>query len=285
MYSVEIRDENTADGAVLCAKLALCTKAVVDGCEIVHDLDRTRGAILFALLTSDTSVTALLSCNRALILVVTSDEHALNVVHNADYSSRASLGTKSAADALSGVDVRHSVLDADRALRTDLYAVAKTDASVGAFSVAAVHSLYRLAGAYSDVIHLMSGMLAVAVTMNYSHLLDYVLELNTEYRRDLLCRRVAAGDTKICLEALCLLISRKRLCVSVASRVAAGSAVCTGQTLAYLLFGLVLFNRKELCRKNEHHSADKSDARDYCRCYKYIHTYLLTRRTVRLQDR
>ena len=99
MYSVEVRDEDTTDGAVLCADLAFVAKAVIDGGEVILNLDRARGAILFALLTSDTSVTALLSCQSALILVITSDKHSLDVVHNADYSSRASLGAKSATDA------------------------------------------------------------------------------------------------------------------------------------------------------------------------------------------
>ena len=257
MYSFEVRDEDTTDGAIFCADLAFVAKAVIDGGEVILNLDRARGAILFALFTSDTSVTALLSCQSALILVITSDKHSLDVVHNADYSSRASLCAKSATDAFSRIDMRHSVLDADSLLRTDLDTVAKSDTTVGTFSVAAVHSLYRLAGANTHVIHLMSGMLAVAVTVYDRHLLDNVLCLDAKNSGDILRALVSTGDTKVSLvtSALC-----ESLCITVASRISAGTTVSTGETVADSEGALILFYSKENVCNGKECGANEADS-------------------------
>ena len=111
MYSVEIRDENTADGAVLCAKLALVAKAVVDRCEIVHDLDRARGAILFALLAAYASIGAFLSCRCALFLITAGNKDLINVSHQRDDTLRTSLYTHSAARTKSGIYVSYAVFN------------------------------------------------------------------------------------------------------------------------------------------------------------------------------
>ena len=51
------------------ARAAVCAKRVIDGCEVINNLYRTRRTGLFALHTADTAVFALLAGNRALFVI------------------------------------------------------------------------------------------------------------------------------------------------------------------------------------------------------------------------
>ena len=110
MYSVEVRDENTAHGAILCALATACAKAVINSRKVVENCDSATRAGLFAFLTADAGIGAFLSCRRALFLVIAGHEHALDVCHKIDDLLRAGANTNSAADTLTGVDMRDAVL-------------------------------------------------------------------------------------------------------------------------------------------------------------------------------
>ena len=56
MNTVKIRHENTTNGTIFGANTAFGTKAIIYASEIILDLNSTRGTILFALFTTDTSV-------------------------------------------------------------------------------------------------------------------------------------------------------------------------------------------------------------------------------------
>ena len=144
MYSVEVRDEDTSHGAILCALATTCAEAVINSRKVVENRDSAARAGFLALLTADAGIGAFLSCRRALFLILAGNEHAFNVCHKSYQLLRAGANTNSATDALTCIDMRDAILEADRILRTDLNAVAKTDASEGAFAVAAVHRLCRL---------------------------------------------------------------------------------------------------------------------------------------------
>lgn len=263
MYSVEIRNENTSHRAILCTLAAACAETVINSRKVIFDFDSAALAGLFAFLTADAGICAFLSCRRTLFLIATGNEHALYVCHKVYQLLRTGANANSTAYALTGVDMRYAVLEAYSVLRTDLDTVAKTYTSKGTFTVSAVHRLCRFTALNTDVIHLVRCMIAVAIAMHYRNLLDNVLKLYSEYLGDSLCGGVCSGDTKVCLYSILALILGKSLCVSVASRISARSAVSTGETFADTLFSFILRNSKELCRKHEHYSAEKSDCRDY----------------------
>ena len=110
MYSVEIRDKNTAHGTISCTLATACAETVINGRKVVYDLDSAALTGLFTLLTANAGIGAFLSCRRALFLVIAGYEHALNICHKIDDLLRAGANTNSAADTLTGVDMRDAVL-------------------------------------------------------------------------------------------------------------------------------------------------------------------------------
>ena len=260
MYTVKIRNEDTADGAIFGAKTALCTKGIIYNREVIFDLNRARGAILFTLFAADAGVRAFSASGRALFLITAGNEKIFLICHKSYKMLRAGSGTNTATDAKPSIDMSNTVLQANSVLRTSLYAIAKANATEVALSVSAVHGFCRAAAADTDVIHLIYGMIAVAVAMDNGNLLDNVLSFLPENIGDLLCHCIRSGNTKICFYRIIL---SKSLCVSVTPRVTASAAICSGQALTYIRKTFILGDRKEFRGKNKHYSTDKSYSRNY----------------------
>lgn len=242
MYTVKIRNEDTADGAIFGAEAAPCTERIVYRGEVIFDLNCARGAILFTLFATDAGIRAFSASNRALFLITAGNEKIFLISHKSYKMLGAGSGTNTATDTKPSIDVSNTVLQADSVLRTSLYTVSKANATEIALSVSAVHGFCRATAADTDVIHLIYGMIAVTVAMNNGNLLNNVLGFLTENIGNLLCHSVRSGNTEVSLYGIIL---GKSLCVSVAARVAASAAVCSGQALAYIRKPLILGNREE----------------------------------------
>ena len=131
MDSVKIRYENTTDRAILCAFLAFCAKRVIDSCKIINNLYCARSTVFLTLFASDAGIRAFLTSHSTLILIVAGNHNSLYVCHKADYAPGTGARAQAATDALSRIDMRHSVFNADSVLRADRYAISKTDATGG----------------------------------------------------------------------------------------------------------------------------------------------------------
>ena len=153
---------------------------------------------------------------------------------------RASLCANSAADTPARIDPRDSVFNANRAVRTSPLAVAQAETAVGAAALSAVQKLCGGAGFDSLILNLVLSVFAVARAVDNRHLLNNVLKLHAQNLAELFCNTVGAGNTEVCRHAAVL---AERLCVAVAACIAAGSAVCSGQTFPNLREPLVLLDR------------------------------------------
>ena len=85
-------------GASRRARAAAGTLFIINGSEIVNHRYCAVGTKLCTLGTSDASVYAHLSCERALIVIGAINSHAVLACHNADNSVRTGLRAKSAAE-------------------------------------------------------------------------------------------------------------------------------------------------------------------------------------------
>lgn len=228
------------NGAYFPTFTARNTLVVIYAGKVVYDLDCLGGTGPLTLAASYTAVLAELSDLYALVVIVTLNYNAGYILYEMDYTVGAYLSAKTAADTFLRVYLGYAALgDAYRISGAHLSAVSVAKASEGAKSVACIVHIRSLASlrAGIDIFSLLG--LTRSVTSDVSNLLNDVLSLNAENGGNSLGGSVTAGSTKIRLIGYAL---GERLCVALAARKAASSAVCSGKTFAYLICSLVLFN-------------------------------------------
>ena len=229
-------------------------EAVIDGSEVVNNLDSAVGTGLLTLHTADTAVGAYLSCHSALIVVGALNYHTGGILDKMDNTVGALSYTDAAADTLSGVNSCYTVLHGDSILRTSHSAVAVAKTSKVTSLVTAVNHVSGKAGLLTLVLKLSFSGVAGAVAGNVCNLLNNVCRLNAENSGDLLSGSVATGHTEVGSRGG--LVSES-LGVAVASGEATSAAVCTGEALTDSHSGLILLHRKEYCGEGEKHCAEE----------------------------
>ena len=244
---------NGADGSAGAATGALI---VINSSKVVYNGDCTVGAGLLTLLTADAAVGAILSYVGAGVVVRALDNNAGGIVDKVNNAVGAGACTNAAANTLTGVNLCHAAGDADGVFGTygDTVTVAK--AGIGAKTVTAVCEVCVAAGLDTDVVVLLLYNIAGAVAGNVCDLLDNVLCLNAEDRRNILCCRVTAGGTEV---GSGLASVGESLCVAVAARVAASATVCAGQAVTDSNELLILLDGKEDVCNGEKHRAESAD--------------------------
>ena len=81
MNSVEIRNENTTDRAILSANAAFVTERIIYNCEIVLNLNSSRCTVFLAFFAAYTSVRAFRACDSAFFFIVAGNENVFLVGH------------------------------------------------------------------------------------------------------------------------------------------------------------------------------------------------------------
>lgn len=244
---------DTVNGAGGNAGAAVGTERVIDDRKIVNDLDSAARAGLFALLTADTAVLALLAHDSAGLVVGALYYDTGRVNDKVDKMLGAGVYANATAYALLCVYVGDAVLEVDRILGAGnrTVAVAKTGGGTGL--VAAVGKVCRNTVGLAAVIVLFVYRAAYAVTSDVRNLFNDVLSLNSEAGGDSLCGFVTAGNAEVaCGSAL-----GKCLGVAVASAVSAGAAVSTGKAVTHCKEGFVLLNAEINARYGKQHRTEK----------------------------
>ena len=137
----------TVNGANLSAFTASNTLAVINPCQVIHNLNSLCGTSLFALTASDTAVLAEFTHLCALIVIITLNDNAGDIVNEVDYSVGAGALAKTAAYAFLGVDFGNAALgNRDGIAGADLGAVTVAEAGEGTESVSREIHICRLAG-------------------------------------------------------------------------------------------------------------------------------------------
>ena len=229
---------------------------VIYGREIIHNLYRTVGASLFTLAAGDTSVEAHLSDLSTLVVAATLNDHGGGVVDEMDNAVGAGLYTQTTADTATGIYTSNATLlvDADSISGAYLYTVAVAEAGEGTHTVTRIGEVSVTAGGDTLVVVSLRDYVAGTATSNVSNSLDNVLSSNTENVGNTLCGRVAAGNTEVGLITLALC---KSLCIAVAARVAAGTAVSTRKAVTDSDLALIDLNAEvALCQSKEHRTHD-----------------------------
>lgn len=231
--------------------------AIVDNGEVVDHLDRALGTGLLALAASNTAVLAALAYRRTLIVVRALNNNALGILDKMNDTVGTLSYAHTASDTLSRIDASNAILDSDSVLGTDSHAVTIAEAGVGAKLISRVVKVSNTTALNTvvDVSALGSG--AVSVAGNVCHLLDNVLCLDAKNSGDILRALVSTGDTKVSLvtSALC-----ESLCITVASRISAGTTVSTGETVADSEGALILFYSKENVCNGKECGANEADS-------------------------
>lgn len=245
MYGTSL-DTLTATGALI----------VVDGREVIYDLDSAVGTGLLALTAGDTAVLTALAHCRTLIVVRALYNDALGILDKMDDTVGALSCAHTATDALSGIDACYAILDSDRILGTNAYAIAVAEAGEGAELVTRVVEVSNSTAINAVIDESALGCLTVTVAGNVCNLLDNILCLNAENRRDLCRALVTAGNAEVCSGSLAL---RESLGIAVTSRVSAGSAVSAGEAITDGEVALILLDCEEHGRKGKNDTAYKRD--------------------------
>ena len=253
----EITQMNTLHRTYLVTLAAAGALGVVYGGEVVFNLDCTLGTILLTFHTTYTSVGANLAHLSALVVAGALNDNAGGIVDKVNDMVGTSLCTKAAANALSGVNLRNTLLgiDADCITGTNLHTVAVAKASEGTVAVAGEAHIRADAGLNSVVNVLSLGRKAGAVAGYVSNLLHNVAGGKTHNFTDFSGNAVTAGDTKAGVIGFTL---RERLCISITAGEAAGTAVGTGKAITDCKSALVLLNSKE------YRGESKKKSTDYC---------------------
>ena len=245
-----------SNGAYLAAKAAFGAFFVINRGEVVFNGDSAAWAGLFALAARNASVFTVLTDCRTLVMIVTSNDYALCILNQVDYAVGAFLDAHTASDALFRINRGYAVfVYANSVTGADLNAIAVSEAGKVAELVSSVIHIGRLAGFGAVVIVFSVLRGAGAVAGNVCNLLDNVGCLNSEESRNFLCGAVTAGGAEVCFGSFTL---GKGLCVSVASRKSARSAVCTWQAFADLNSALILFYTEERGRYGQKQGAENT---------------------------
>ena len=253
----EVTLVDTVHGTNRHALAASGTKVVIDGSEVVDNLDSAVRTGLLTLHTADTAVGAYLSCHSALVVVGALNYHTGSILDKVDDTVGTLSYTNATADTLSGVNSCHAVFNGDSVLGTSNCTVAVAKTSVVTHLVTAVNHICGEAGLVSLVLELSFGRVAGTVAGNVCNLLNNVCRLNAEDSCDLLSGVVAAGNTKV--GGIGSLVS-EGLSIAVTAGVAAGATIGAGQTLTDSDSGLILLYRKEYCGKGEEQCAEERNA-------------------------
>ena len=229
-------------------------EGVVDGSEVIDNLDSTVRTGLLTLHTADTAVGAELSCHGALVVVGAFDYHTGGILDKVDNAVGTLSYADATADTLSGVNSCYTVLHGDSILGTSHSTVAVAETRVVTYLVTAVNHVCGETGLVSLVLELSVGHVAGAVARNVSDLLDNVCRLNAEDSGDLLSGRVATGHAEV--GGLGSLVGES-LGIAVTAGEATRTAVCTGEALTDSYSGLILLHRKEYCGEGEKYCAEE----------------------------
>ena len=257
----EVLKVNTLNGTYLVTSSATGTLIIIDYREIILNLDGAVRTGLLALHTTDTAVVASLAGNSTLIVAGALNYNASALAKHMNNTVGTGLSTEATADTLNGINLCNAIFLADMnsILRANRYTVAVAKAGVGAGSVARIIELCSLTG-LNTVVNVLSVLgLAVSVTSNISNLCLNVACRKSHDLTELSSNVSTAGDTEAGIVALALTES---LCVSVTARVAAGTAVCAGETVTNCNDLFIFLNCKEGSSNSKNYCANKSN---YCK--------------------
>ena len=254
----EVALVDAVNGADLGTLAAARTLRVIDNREVIHNVNSVVRTVLLTLAASDTAVDTSLSRLGTLRVARALYDDARYVGYDVDYRVRAGARTDAAADTLTGVDACDAVLDGDGIFRTYLYTVTVAEAGVGTELVARVCEICGTAGLMTLEIVLSLGCLAGAVAGDVRNLLDDVSRLESED----LCHTLSGGVTARYAEVRVITLTGcECLCVSVTAVVAAGTAVSTGQTVAYGCLGLIGGNTEEVIGHRKEYCTEDRDGK------------------------
>ena len=245
MYRASL-DTLTATGALV----------IIYSREVVYDGDSTVRTGLLALAAGDTAVLTALTHCRALIVVRALYNDALGILDKMNNAVGALSCAYTAADTLSRIDVSYTILDSDSILGTNAYAIAVAEAGEGAKLVTRVVEVCNATAINAVIDESTLGSLAVTVAGNVRNLLDNVLCLNAENSRDICRTLVTAWNTEVGRGNSAL---SESLCITIASRVSASAAVCTGEAITNSEVALVLLDAEENVCNSKKHGAKKAD--------------------------
>ena len=254
----EVALVNTMYGASLDTFTATGALIIIDGREVIYNLDSAVGTGLLALTAGDTAVLTALSNCRALIVVRALYNNALGILDKVNDTVGALSCAHATADTLSRIDASYAVLNSDSVLGTDAYAIAVAKAGVGAKLIARVVEVSNSTAIHAVIDESALGRRTVAVAGNVCNLLDNVLSLNAENRRDLRRALVSAGNTEVSGSNLAL---SESLCIRITSRISASTAVSTGEAVTNSEIALVLLDAKEDRGYSQNDTANKCDTK------------------------
>ena len=247
-------------GAYLVASTTAGTLLIINYSKVVYNLNCSLGAGLLTLHTADTTVGACLVGYSALIIAGALNNHTGLLAYYMNNAVRTGLSAKTAAYALSRINVCDAVfgIDGNSILGANRDTVAISETSVGTYGIARVRKLCSLTG-LNSIVNVLSVLgLAVTVTSNVGDLSVNVASSKTNDLTDLSRNVSATGDTKAGIIALALTES---LSITVTARVTASAAVCAGKAITNRNDLLVFLNRKEACGKGKNNSTYKSNQR------------------------
>ena len=253
----EILQMNTLHGTNIVTSSAARTLIIINCGEIILYLDCSLGTGLLTLHTADTAVGASLTGYSSLIVAGALNNNTGGVVNHMNYAVGTGLSTERASDTLGRIDLCNAVFtNVNCVVGTygNTVTVAKT--SEGTLGIAGVRKLSSLTG-LDTVVNVLSVLcLALTVTSNVSYLCSNVTCSEANDLTDLLCNVGTTGDTEAGVIALALTES---LCITVTTRVTAGTAVCTGKAITNSNNLLIFLNCKECSRNSKNYSTNECD--------------------------
>lgn len=252
----EVAFVDAVNGTNLNARATAGAEVVVDSGEVILNGDSAVRTGLLTLHTADTAVGAVLTCESALVLVGTFNNHAGGVVDKVDNTVGTLAHTNAATDTLAGINFGNAVIYRDSALRTNRCAVAVAEAGEGTVLIAAVRHVCGKTGIVALVVALSGSGVTGTVAGNEGYLLNNVLCLNAEDVCNALCGAVAAGNTEVGLVGglFC-----KSLGISVTSGVAASATVSAGKTVTDGNGGFIFLDREEYAGQGKKRRTNYSD--------------------------
>ena len=166
-------------GTTLHANTATGALGIVDDRQIVHHRNGALRAVLFALLTGNTSIGTDLAGDCALLLIAADHCSGRRLGHQGDNLLGAGFYANSATDAFSCIYTGDTVLYTDSVYRAGSCTVTESRTAETAGIWTCLEHRSRKTGIYTLIYRLCACSLAVAVAMNIGILLDNVLCRNT----------------------------------------------------------------------------------------------------------
>ena len=157
---------NAVNRADLNACLAAGAKRVINGCQVVFNLNSTVRASLLALHTANTAVGAKLASNRALIVVGALNNYLYGIVYKLNDVVGTFANAHAAANTFLRVNLCNAVLNRNSVLGAHACAVAITEASIVAGLIAVIQKVSGNTALKALIVVFSFGCAAVAVTSN-----------------------------------------------------------------------------------------------------------------------